>query len=421
LLSGLTAGTMTSLADHVARFGRMPQARRRSRGGDPELIELVARSGLRGRGGAGFPTAKKLAAVAGAARGHPVVVANGTEGEPASGKDKLLLAGAPHLVLDGAVLAARAVGAREAIVCVDREARRYWSNLETALGERSGPAKGVSIRILAVPSRYTSGEESALVRRLNGGDARPTFGAPRPYERGVDGRPTLVQNVETLAHLALIARFGDSWFREIGTSAEPGSVLVTVRGAARPAAICEMAVGTPLREVLATVGITEPGACLVGGYFGRWLSPSTVDVALLSHESLGALGASLGAGVVGAVGPQGCGLIETARVLRYLAGETAQQCGPCIFGLAAIADGLDRLVAGGSDQSTVTLRRWIAQVRGRGACRHPDGAVALVESALDVFGAEIERHGLHGPCFASSRPGVLPIPPLPPTAHRAWR
>ncbi|MDQ6927967.1 MAG: proton-conducting membrane transporter [Actinomycetota bacterium] len=413
----MTPGTMTSLREHLDWFGPLPDSRQRSRGANRELIDLVGRSGLRGRGGAGFPTAKKLSAVA--AGRHPIVVANGAEGEPASGKDKLLMAGAPHLVLDGAVVAARAVGADEAIVCVDRQARRYWSNMETALIERAGTDRRVKLRLAAVPGRYISGEESALVHWLNGGDARPTFGMPRPYKRGVNGRPTLVQNVETLAHLALIARYGDGWFRETGTAAEPGSILVTVRGPGRAPGVCEVALGTALRDVLTGTGITDPGPCLVGGYFGRWLAPAAVDVARVSHESLGGLGASLGAGVIAALGSHGCGLAETARVVRYLAGETAQQCGPCVFGLAAIADGMDALVRRGDPGAATVLRRWITEVRGRGACRHPDGAAQLVESALDVFAPEIERHRLHGPCPASGAPGVLPIPR--PLAARGWR
>ncbi|MDQ6910066.1 MAG: proton-conducting membrane transporter [Actinomycetota bacterium] len=406
----MTPGTMTSHRDHVDRFGPLPET-------GHDLIELVERSGLRGRGGAGFPTARKLAAVA--AGRQAIVVVNGTEGEPASGKDKLLMAGAPHLVVDGAALAARAVGARDAIVCVDREARRYWTGIETALTERAGRDRGVTIRLAALPSRYVSGEESALVHWLNGGDARPTFGTLRPFERGVHGRPTLVQNVETLAHIALIARFGDTWFRKAGTSVEPGTVLVTARAGRRAPGVCEVALGTPLRDVLGAAGIANPGPCLVGGYFGRWLAPAAVDIALLSHGSLGGFGASLGAGVVAGLGPKGCGLAETARVVRYLAGETAQQCGPCVFGLAAIADGLDALVRSGDVRAEATVRRWIEQVRGRGACRHPDGAVRLVESALDVFAPEIDRHRTHGPCPATGAPGVLPIPR--PAIDRAWR
>jgi NADH:ubiquinone oxidoreductase subunit F (NADH-binding) len=183
--------------------------------------------------------------------------------------------------------------------------------------------------------------------------------------------------------------------------------------------VTEVAIGAPLSDVLSAAGINESGPCLVGGYFGRWLSPSAVSTALVSHESLGSLGASLGAGVVVALGPDGCGVAETARVVRYLAGETAQQCGPCVFGLASIADGLDALVRSGDRLALHDIRRWTAQVRGRGACRHPDGAMTLVDSALDVFGAEIERHRLCGPCPAAVAGATLPVPHIP--VNRGWR
>ena len=189
----------------------------------------MKRAGLRGRGGAAFPTATKLRAVAGARRS--VVVANGTEGEPISGKDKALLAGSPHLVIDGASLAAETVGASEAIICVDAAAPAALEAVRTALAERARvKADHVSLRLEAAPSGYVAGEESALVHWLGGGNPTPTFVPPRPFERGLRGRPTLVNNVETLAHLALIARFGATWYRSLGTDDDPGTTLITLTG-----------------------------------------------------------------------------------------------------------------------------------------------------------------------------------------------
>src|SRR5205814_451435 len=165
--------------------------------------------------------------------GPRIVVANGAEGEPASRKDGLLMARAPHLVLDGAVLAAQLVGAAEAIVCVKGSAERAVAAVLTAVQERvdSNLDGGVVIAVREISSDYVAGEESALVHLLNGGEAKPTFIPPRPFEAGVAGRPTLLQNVETLAHVALIARFGAPWFREVGTPDDPGSILITMSGA----------------------------------------------------------------------------------------------------------------------------------------------------------------------------------------------
>ncbi|MEO9174978.1 MAG: proton-conducting membrane transporter, partial [Gaiellales bacterium] len=197
-----------SLAQHVARFGDVPDRK------GARLIDELEASGLAGRGGAGFPTHRKLRAVLGARR-TPIVVANGMEGEPASAKDRFLLSVAPHLVLDGAVLAAAAVGAETVHVCVPRGPRSTRPALERAIEERRLLGRdGPRIHLWSLPPRYVAGEETAVVSLLNGADARPTMTPPRPFERGVDGRPTLLQNVETLAHLALIARFGAAWFRE---------------------------------------------------------------------------------------------------------------------------------------------------------------------------------------------------------------
>src|SRR5207249_605571 len=208
-------------------------------------------SGLTGRGGAGFPTAIKLRAVADS-RARTVVVANGVEGEPPSAKDRFLLAQNPHLVLDGAEAAA-AVGARDVVIALAEGAAHARARMAAAIEARRGTARA-RFQLVSAPDRFVAGEESALVQLLNGGPAKPTFVPPRPFERGVDGRPTLVQNVETLANIGLIARFGPAWFRELGTAAEPGTVLVTVSGAVRDPGVYEVELGMPLRQIIQLCG-----------------------------------------------------------------------------------------------------------------------------------------------------------------------
>ena len=275
-----------------------------------------------------------------------------------------------------------------------------------------------SIRLELAPSRYVAGEETALIHWLNGGDAKPTTTPPRPFERGVGGRPTLVDNVETLAHVALIARFGAGWFRGLGTENEPGTVLLTVSGHAPRGGVYEVPSGTPLSSVLeaAGTGLDEVGAVLVGGYFGTWLDPATAATVSMSHESLRAAGGSLGCGVVFALPRNRCGLAETARVARWLAGENAGQCGPCVNGLPAIADALDHLASGTrhAQWARGRLKQLFGEVEGRGACRHPDGAVRLVRSALQVFAADVEAHA-HGRACPRSQ-AWLPAP-----APGGWR
>lgn len=401
LPAGRTAGPV-SLAAHLARYGPPPAGLgRRQR---ESLIAEVGQAGLTGRGGAGYPTARKLAAVA--AGQAPVVVANGTEGEPASAKDKALMTRSPQLVLDGAVLAAEMVGAREAVIVVHPAARR---TIDDAAAERARAGfDRVRIRVRTAADRFVAGEASAVVHWIERGVPTPTASPPRVSERGLRGAPTLVQNVETLAHLALIARYGAAWFRSVGTPAEPGSMLVTVLGAVREPAVLEIAIGTGIARALDLAGgrAAPLQALLIGGYFGDWVPAGTAMDRPFSSDGLADLGAAPGAGVIAALPVGACGLRETARVVRYLAGESAGQCGPCRFGLDAIAGQVER-VAYGRNTDPGVLRRWLDQVDGRGACAHPGGVVRLVRSALRIFEAELRQHAM-GWCGGTAT--VLPIP-----------
>jgi len=221
-------GRTADLGEHLTQYGPPPLPGRRARSGAGErLIRAVEEAGLTGRGGAAFPTGRKLGSVA--ASGRPaVVVVNAAEGEPASGKDRMLLTVAPHLVLDGAALAAEAVGAREIIVCV-HSGGEVAADAEWAVAEREAARlTTVPMRVSRVPGRYVASEETSLVNWLNDGEAKPAFTPPRPYERGVGGRPTLISNAETYAHIALIARHGPGWFRSCGSPDAPGTALFTV-------------------------------------------------------------------------------------------------------------------------------------------------------------------------------------------------
>jgi NADH:ubiquinone oxidoreductase subunit F (NADH-binding) len=413
LLVGLDPrGGAVTLAEHERIHGPLP---RRSA---LELIEAVELSGLRGRGGADFPTARKLRAVAGDAvrgrrrrSGRPsAVIVNGSETEPASGKDELLLSRLPHLVLDGAVLCAEALGAPEVIVKVGESEREPLRSLEHAVRERVEDP--VPILLRGSPDGYVTGEESAVVHFLNGGAPIPTFVPPRPFERGYCGRPTLIQNPETLAQVALVARFGPHWYRELGTTADPGSALVTISGAVAAPGVYELAFGTPMLDLLeAAGGSTEPlQALLIGGYFGTWVDSSRAFRARLAREELRSIGASLGSGVLIALGEGSCGLHESARVIDYLAAASSGQCGPCLYGLDAVARAVSAMASGTAPpKERERLLRWTSEIRGRGACHHPDGAVRFVESVVEVFGHEIERHR-RGRCQAT--PARLPLGPV---------
>lgn len=395
-------GQPEDLRAHLARHGRIPY-----RGSAGVLIRDVEESGLAGRGGASFPAHLKLASVlehAGKRRVAPVIVANGAEGEPASSKDTTLLGLAPHLVLDGIQLAAETTGAGRAFLYTHSD--RLGDHVRQAAARRQEDL--VPVEVVTAPPRFLAGQETALVSHLNGGPAIPVFSPPRPGERGVAGLPTLVQNVETLAHLALIARYGPRWFREVGIPNGSGSLLITVRRPDGRPRVFEVPFGIPLVDLLGDPA--QIGAVLIGGYHGTWVPAHQAMRLRLDAESLSAVGATVGAGIVVALPAGACGLVETARSVRYLAHESAGQCGPCLNGLPRISAALTGLARGRATPDDLrNLMRWAGLAAGRGACHHPDGTVRFVSSALETFAGEVERH-LRGRCGATLREPFLPVP-----------
>ncbi len=393
------------LATHLATYGPLPAS-------SSGLIAAVSDAGVIGRGGSGFPTGTKMAAVAKRGR-RPVVVANGTEGEPASLKDRTLMLQVPHLVFDGVSVAASALDAVEAIVCIDSAHGQVASVMADALAQRvAARIDRIPIRIELSPNRYVAGEETALIHWINGGDAKPTATPPRPFEKGVKGKPTLLDNVETLADVALVARFGASWYRSLGGVREPGSLLTTISGGVATAGVYEVATNTTLAAALEHAGadLSQVSALLVGGYFGTWIPTFMAAQLTFTHESLRAIGGSIGCGAVFALPNHVCGLAETARITRWLADQNAGQCGPCVNGLPAIADALEHIVGASLNAAMARdrLNNLFVLVEGRGGCRHPDGVVRMVRSALATFATDIDRHIAGAKC--ASAPAMLPTP-----------
>jgi NADH:ubiquinone oxidoreductase subunit F (NADH-binding) len=384
---------MERLRSHRTRLGQLEL-------GHPDmLLQMIADSGLLGRGGGQFPIARKLE-LAATSRGHALVVVNASEGEPASEKDRTLLGHRPHLVLDGAMAAAWAVGAREVVVYLHRARRGATAALELAVAERRDDC--ATVRLVDAPMGYVAGESSAVVSFLDGTGAIPRKRALPAAAFGVAGRPTVVNNVETIAHLGLIARFGPAWFAEAGDRRSPGSTLVTIAGEVpAPGTVAEVVGTRTIGQALGSIAQLDrvPKAVLIGGYEGTWLDGETAWETPLTRGPLAACGASLGCGVLAVLAEGSCGLRTTALLVRWLAGESAGQCGPCVFGLPTLADTLDDLARGCGDRRDVRrLRILTASVHGRGACGHPTGVASLVDSALDAFAEDVDRHARGRAC-----------------------
>lgn len=367
-----------------------------------QLTDALERAGVHGRGGAGFPTATKLRAVA-AQRGRPIVIVNAAEGEPLSHKDRYLLTGRAETVLDGALAAAGALGADEIIIAVDEKFIAESHTIANAAYERRDlNRRGLRTSVQAVPSGYITGQETALIAALSGRDAKPTLTPPRPFERGLRGRPTLVSNTETYSHIGRVAR---------GTY--DGTRLVTVSGAVAEPGLVEITPDTTMRGVLqSTGGVTETiQGVLLGGYGGTWTTSTQAMSLLLDERALGEQHLTLGAGIVFVLGESSCPVAEVARVVLWMAQESAGQCGPCVHGLSAIAAALEGLTDEGDGfRSLAQIHRWSEMVSKRGACAHPDGVSRFVTTALTVFAAEFDDHARHGACDYCWREAVLPTP-----------
>lgn len=379
------------------------------------LRSILEASGLRGRGGSAFPAGRKWQSVAGEP-GPRVLLVNGAETEPASAKDRLLLAQRPHLVLEGALLAARAVEAATCIFYLHANAPDAHAAISAAIKELSAMHRPLPrFRLVTAPLGYVAGEESAAVQRCNGKPARPTFKPPLAYQQGVDGRPTLVQNVETLANVAGIVRDGADAFRAVGTASAPGSLLITLSGAVRRPGVYEVPTGTTLQDIIQTLGggasdNSPVQALLPGGYFAGWLSGAALKTGVrLDPDSLREHGVSLGAGSITVVPESVCGLTQAVALLRFFARESVRQCGPCTYGTEAMADALQRLAVGHPAADDLERLHRYAEVMlpRRGACGHLDGATNAARSALKVFEREIANHARGRSCGRPWR-SVLP-------------
>lgn len=387
----LRPGPVESVAEHEARLGPRPP-------GSSTVLEDVERGDLHGHGGAHVSTALRWRRAL-REQGSLTVVANGAESEPVSAKDGTLLRQRPHLVLDGLLLAAETLGAERAVVWLHGDDDGAHLALARALAERSrAHGSEPAVELVRGPIHYLAGQAGAIARALSGGPALPTMRRPAP-----PGAPrTLVQNVETLARVALLAR---------GHAPTATTLLTVLLPDGRH--VVEVERSTCVSDVLAALarpGDVPPRGVLLGGFGGQWVSWERLQHHRPDERVLRADGLSLGAGVLAPLPAGTCGVAETASVVAYLAAMSARQCGPCTFGLPALAEHLAALAAGSSSRGP--LDRLLADaetIEGRGACHHPDGATRLVASALATFRDEIEAH-LHGRVCPLSHAPAFPVP-----------
>jgi NADH:ubiquinone oxidoreductase subunit F (NADH-binding) len=389
------------LGEHLRHFGPRPRTSYRD---GAVLIDVLDDIALTGRGGGHFPVAAKWRSVRasldaeaarGDASGGSVVIANGAESEPLSGKDAALLEFRPHLVLDGLACAAEALGATDAVVWLHEGAHSTRKAMSRALAERQAAhLPELPVRVVLGPDRYLTGESSAIVRALQGGPVLPQFRRGPAGPLRIEGRPALVQNVETLARVAVAAydpANGDDVITTLLSVAAPGHRVVQ-----------EVPATDRLGDVVAAVlGRTPAQAVLVGGYGGSWIGWEDIKDVALNENALRARGLSLGAGVLVPLPVDTCGLLRTSEIAGYLADSSARQCGPCLFGLPALADITADLARFGSGRRhTKRLRAILDEVSGRGGCHHPDGAVRMVSTAMTTFAEDVAAH-LKGRCLHS--------------------
>lgn len=366
-------GSYENLAQHRVRFG-MPAHVDQSLA--DEVIDTIEAVGLTGRGGAHIPAAWKLRAARQSPPGGTVVV-NGAEGEPGSAKDSALLQLRPHLVLDGAEYIAELIGARDIVLWIHASSRGTEQHLREAIRERRETgALHRPIRILLAPDGYVSGESSAVIRAINGGPALPQHSKDRVRPWG-SGPAVLVHNTETCARMGLYALGCDPVATSLVTVSELNQSLEFDQRI-----VFEVTETTTFRDVVTWSDVDEPVAVLLGGFGGTWIAWSDVADLAINPTSLAQNELSLGAGAIQLLPKNVQGLTVTAAIVDYMAGQSARQCGPCMFGLPALSKEMNKVARGKKSKRIDQLAEVVAN---RGACRHPDGTLRMMLTGLEVF------------------------------------
>jgi NADH-quinone oxidoreductase subunit F len=402
--------------------------------GPEGTIDVLTRSGLRGRGGGGFPTGRKWAGIAGQAGRRRYVVVNGAEGEPGTFKDRALLRANPYQVVEGLIIAAFAVGASETFVCVKASFERELEAVTRAVQEfqEAGICSNCVVNVVGGPDEYLFGEEKAMLEVIEGKPPLPRWfppyeqglfatspqggwevGPSRSAQRAGEPNPTLVNNVETLANVPHILARGADWFRSMGTAESPGTVVATVVGDVVAPDVGEVELGTPLRAVIDAVGSGVGAGRTVKAVFSGVANPLVTGADLdvpLTHEGFAALGSGMGAAGFIVYDDTACMVDVAYQMSRFLYVESCGQCPPCKIGSGEITTHLERIETGVGDESDIAgMQGWLSRVTDGNRCFLAVEERQVVSSILRAFPEEFVEHlELH----ACPRPGRRDFPKL---------
>lgn len=385
-----------------------------------QLIAEIELSGVRGRGGAGFPAALKMRLTRAEDSPRKFVVVNGAEDEPGSRKDQYLLEAHPALVVEGALIAAHAIGARhvvfylseahpssvEAIRRTLRDAGGLVQLVDTVASEAQGPPDSLTASLVLSPRTYVAGEDSAALELIEGREGLPRQKPPYPASQGLYGAPTLVSNVETLATLPRILTYGAEWYRSLGTADSPGTMLFTLGEEMMAPGIYELELGTPLRVLIEDHGgglrsQRAVRAVLPGGPSSGFLTKDELDVPL-EHSALRARGSALGCGVVQVYDESECMVEVLEGIAKFFAAECCGQCPPCRMETGLLQRLIGQTRAGTGNAALLDKLPEVLDFAAQkgGFCSLITMPGPPVRSALERFRSDFEHHLQFGGCPA---------------------
>lgn len=382
-----------------------------------QVIEIVTASGLRGRGGAGFPAGRKWAFIPKDPQIEKYVCVNTDEGEPGTFKDRELVEKDPHQVIEGVIIASYAVGAHRAFVYIRGEfflgVKRWIKAIDDAyakgfLGKNIlGSGFSLDLSVHRGAGAYICGEETALIESLEGKRGQPRKKPPYPANVGLWGKPTLVHNVETLANVPHIINRGAEWYASIGTPKSTGPKIFCISGHVKNRGIFELPLGTSLREIIyehagGMAFDKKLKAVIPGGASTPMLTPDQLDIPM-AFETLEAAGTMLGTGAIIVMNEDTCMVDVARRLMRFFAHESCGHCTPCRTGTQRMRALLENLEQGkGKAEDIACLEEIASKMRGLTFCPMGDAAANPILSSLKLFRNEYEYHVKYKRCAVAA-------------------